>query len=158
MDHLHFNKDHPENHNVYVASIKDGHVVTFDGENWKIGINDEVMNNLIQRKADILEEKYEELVDILSPMETKKFNNFINRKDDNRVMVKLKRELRVQLYNNRHFGKLSRKYVERKLKDTRKFDKSILKNETDDKEKFMESLNNKSVEELRELLYRQSKK
>jgi hypothetical protein len=120
MNHVHFNKDHPENHNIYVASMKDGHVVTFDGKRWKVGIADQVLDDLIQQKSDILEEKYDEIVDKLSPMESKKFNNFINRKDDDRINLKLKRELRVQLYNNRHFAKDARKMLEEKERAIKK--------------------------------------
>jgi hypothetical protein len=116
MNHVHFNKDHPENHNIYVASMKDGHVVTYDGKQWKVGLADQMLDDLIQQKSDILEEKYDELSDKLSPMESKKFNNFMNRKDDEKVNLKLKRELRVQLYNNRHFGKDARKLLEEQAK------------------------------------------
>jgi hypothetical protein len=70
MNHVHFNKDHPENHNIYVASMKDGHVVTYNGERWDVGISDQVLDDIIQQKSDILEEKYDEIVDKLSPMES----------------------------------------------------------------------------------------
>ena len=43
MNHVHFNKDHPENHNIYVASLKDGHVVTFNGDRWNVGIADQML-------------------------------------------------------------------------------------------------------------------
>jgi DNA-directed RNA polymerase subunit RPC12/RpoP len=112
MNHVHFNKDHPENHNIYVASMKDGHVITYNGERWDVGLADQVLDDLIQQKSDILEDKYDEIVDKLSPMESKKFNNFMNRKDDEKVNLKLKRELRVQLYNNRHFAKGAKKLLE----------------------------------------------
>jgi hypothetical protein len=36
----------------------------------------------------------------------------MNRKDDEKVNLKLKRELRVQLYNNRHFAKGAKKLLE----------------------------------------------
>jgi hypothetical protein len=49
-------------------------------------------------------------------MESKKFNNFMNRKDDEKVNLKLKRELRAQLYNNRHFAKDARKLLEEQEK------------------------------------------
>jgi hypothetical protein len=77
-----------------------------------VGLADQVLDDLIQQKSDILEEKYDEIVDKLSPMESKKFNNFMNRKDDEKVNLKLKRELRVQLYNNRHFAKGAKKLLE----------------------------------------------
>jgi hypothetical protein len=99
-----------------VASLKDGHIVTYNGKQWVVGISDQLLDDLIQQKSDILEEKYDEIVDKLSPMESKKFNNFINRKDDEKVNLKLKRELRVQLYNNRHFAKDARKFLEEKAK------------------------------------------
>jgi hypothetical protein len=49
-------------------------------------------------------------------MESKKFNNFMNRKDDEKVNLKLKRELRAQLYNNRHFAKGAKKLLEQREK------------------------------------------
>jgi hypothetical protein len=114
MNHVHFNKDHPENHNIYVASMKDGHVITYNGDKWDVGLADQVLDDLIQQKSDILEDKYDEISDKLSPIESKKFNNFINRKDDEKVNLKLKRELRVQLYNNRHFAKGTKKLLEQR--------------------------------------------
>jgi hypothetical protein len=116
MNHVHFNKDHPENHNIYVASMQGGHVITYNGERWDVGLADQVLDDLIQQKSNILEEKYDEIVDKLSPMESKKFNNFMNRKDDEKVNLKLKRELRAQLYNNRHFAKGAKKLLEQREK------------------------------------------
>lgn len=97
--------------------MKDGNVVTFDGKHWNVGLADQVLDDIIQQKSDILEEKYDEIVDKLSPMESKKFNNFINRKDEDKINLKLKRELRVQLYNNRHFAKDMKKMLEEQEKE-----------------------------------------
>jgi hypothetical protein len=156
MNHVHFNKDHPENHNIYVASMKDGHVVTFDGKKWKVGLADQLLDDLIQQKSDILEDKYDEIADKLSPMESKKFNNFINRKDDEKVNLKLKRELRVQLYNNRHFGKEARKILEEKEKMVEKQIEAARKNGQKDIQenhitKFIELLEGKDPEQIEQL-------
>jgi hypothetical protein len=152
MNHVHFNKDHPENHNIYVASMKDGHVVTFDGKKWNVGIADQVLDDIIQQKSDILEDKYDEIVDKLSPMESKKFNNFINRKDDARVNLKLKRELRVQLYNNRHFAKDARKLLEEKEKIIKQKIENGEKDKVFDQEneikKALDSLKDKNLSDL----------
>jgi hypothetical protein len=147
MNHVHFNKDHPENHNIYVASMKDGHVITYNGERWDVGLADQVLDDLIQQKSDILEEKYDEIVDKLSPMESKKFNNFMNRKDDEKVNLKLKRELRVQLYNNRHFAKGAKKLLEEKEK---LIEKSLMDENKDNDEikQAIELMKHKSLEDL----------
>jgi DNA-directed RNA polymerase subunit RPC12/RpoP len=147
MNHVHFNKDHPENHNIYVASLKDGHVVTYNGKRWDVGLADQMLDDLIQQKSDILEEKYEEMADKLSPMESKKFNNFINRKDDAKVNLKLKRELRVQLYNNRHFAKGAKKLMEEKEKLIQR----SLQDENKDNEEIkqaIELMKHKTLEDL----------
>jgi HD-GYP domain-containing protein (c-di-GMP phosphodiesterase class II) len=153
MNHVHFNKDHPENHNIYVASLKDGHVVTFNGERWDVGIADQVLDDIIQQKSDILEDKYDEIVDKLSPMESKKFNNFMNRKDDAKVNLKLKRELRVQLYNNRHFAKDAKKLLEDKEKKIKQnINDGIVNSNSYNQEKeirkALESLQDKNLGEL----------
>jgi DNA-directed RNA polymerase subunit RPC12/RpoP len=147
MNHVHFNKDHPENHNIYVASLKDGHVVTYNGERWDVGLADQVLDDIIQQKSDILEDKYDEIVDKLSPMESKKFNNFMNRKDDAKVNLKLKRELRVQLYNNRHFAKGAKKLMEEKEKLIQKSLSDEHKNNNEIKQ-ALELMKNKSLEDL----------
>jgi hypothetical protein len=147
MNHVHFNKDHPENHNIYVASLKDGHVVTYNGKRWDVGLADQMLDDLIQQKSDILEEKYDEIADKLSPMESKKFNNFINRKDDAKVNLKLKRELRVQLYNNRHFAKGAKKLMEEKEKLIQR----SLQDENKDNEEIkqaIELMKHKTLEDL----------
>ena len=147
MNHVHFNKDHPENHNIYVASLKDGHVVTYNGKRWDVGLADQMLDDLIQQKSDILEEKYDEIADKLSPMESKKFNNFINRKDDAKVNLKLKRELRVQLYNNSHFAKGAKKLMEEK----EKLIKRSLQDENKDNDEIkqaIELIKNKTLEDL----------
>jgi uncharacterized protein YjaZ len=147
MNHVHFNKDHPENHNIYVASLKDGHVVTYNGKRWDVGLADQMLDDLIQQKSDILEEKYDEIADKLSPIESKKFNNFINRKDDAKVNLKLKRELRVQLYNNRHFAKGAKKLMEEK----EKLIERSLKDENKDNDEIkqaIELMKHKTLEDL----------
>jgi predicted SnoaL-like aldol condensation-catalyzing enzyme len=159
MNHVHFNKDHPENHNIYVASMKDGHVVTYNGEKWDVGLADQVLEDLIQQKSDILEEKYDEIVDKLSPMESKKFNNFMNRKDDEKVNLKLKRELRVQLYNNRHFAKGAKKLLEKREKLIENgMNVDPVSNDATDDEKLnqvmdgMRNLNNDKLDKILQIL------
>jgi uncharacterized C2H2 Zn-finger protein len=90
MNHVHFNKDHPENHNIYEASMKDGHVITYNGERWDVELADQILDDLIQQKSDIFEDKYDKIADKLSQIESKKFNNFnnfINHKDDEKTKL-----------------------------------------------------------------------
>jgi hypothetical protein len=119
-----------------------------------VGLADQVLDDIIQQKSDILEEKYDEIVDKLSPMESKKFNNFINRKDDEKVNLKLRRELRVQLYNNRHFAKSAKKMLEINAKSIKNIPIDNADNDIDDDKlsNILKTLTDTEIEELKSRL------
>lgn len=110
--HVFFNKDHPENHNVYVSNLNKNIVNLFNGETWDSVPGDEFFESFINDKADFLEDKYDDIKDSMIPPHKKKFNNFYNRKDDQKISSKLQKELRYQFYNNRHMVKETRKTLE----------------------------------------------
>lgn len=116
IEHSHFNKEHPENHNIYIANIKTGYVVMYDGDKWTINKKDDVMEDIIYAKSDLLNLKFKELMNQMDERDIAKFKNFINKRDDDATMNRLKEELRMQLYNNRYLAQESRKNSKRSAK------------------------------------------
>ena len=55
---LHFNKEHPENHNLKLPNKKFSHMKTFDGEQWKTQHKKDVIESLIIQLVDKLEDEY----------------------------------------------------------------------------------------------------
>ena len=33
---LHFNKNYPENHNIYISNLRDNYVMVYDGKQWEV--------------------------------------------------------------------------------------------------------------------------
>ena len=57
---IHLNPQKPENHNIYISNLKNGYIMLYDGKKWNTFNRDEMINNMIDEKQTIIEEKIEE--------------------------------------------------------------------------------------------------
>lgn len=112
IEHSNFHKDHPENHNIYIANIRDEYIVFFDGDKWSITDRDEKMEDIIYARSDRLIVKFKELSGEMDPRDVIKFEKFMKKRYDDDVMSKMKKELTLQFYNNRYLPKRQRKKME----------------------------------------------
>ena len=157
VDHSHFHPDHPENHNIYIANIKNDYVVIYDGKKWNINKKEDVFEDIIYAKSDFLCMKFKELMSQMTEVDIKKFTNFINQRDEDQTMNKIKGELKLQLYNNRGLPQKLRKQIEdneREMQKTLKNKKSKKIENVKLKEaiEMMENLDDSKVEKLCNIL------
>ena len=75
---LHFHKNRPENHNIYISNIRDNYVMIYDGNKWELRNRKETIEELYIAKKDILVEKFDELLNKLPGFAIDKFERFIN--------------------------------------------------------------------------------
>jgi len=100
---IHFNSKKPENHNVYISNIKNKYVMVYDGKKWNLRDRDETVDDLIDKNEFILEQKLEEWIENGKeyPIIMKKFNRYLEKKEKNEVINKIKQEIKLILFNNR---------------------------------------------------------
>ena len=100
---IHLDPDKPENHNVYISNLKNGYIMLYDGNKWNAQNREDVIDNMIDEKQLIIEEKIEDWVQKGKqyPNLMKKFERYINKKDKNEVLNKIKEEIKLMLYNSR---------------------------------------------------------
>ena len=101
IEHIHFNKNKPENHNVYIPNMKDLYAMIFDGKRWNLKEKEEIINQLFDDKESFLEEKYQEYFDNLDEITKKKFKRFLEH-SNTETKKKLKNEIKLLIYNKRH--------------------------------------------------------
>lgn len=153
IEHSHFNKKHSENHNIYIANIRDEYIVIYDGDKWTINRRDEMMEDIIYAKSDFLYKKFKELVSQMNQDDIDRFMRFMNHRDDDQTMNRLKDEITLQLYNNRKLPQYMRKKMDQferevlkqiNISGGNKIDKimTVLNGLTDDKLAKMEQLLN----------------
>jgi uncharacterized C2H2 Zn-finger protein len=104
VQYLHFNKDNPQNHNVYISNMQTNYAIVYDGEDWKLKERDSVLQQLVDDKTGILSVKFDELLDSLDEPTVRKFRRFIDQSDENEVVSKMKSDLKLVLYNNRRMA------------------------------------------------------
>lgn len=56
---------------------------------------------MYEDKSDYLVEKFDELQGKLDEQTIKRFDNFLNRRDEDKIIEQTKREIKLILYNNR---------------------------------------------------------
>jgi len=103
IEKVHFDANKPENHNIYISNLKNKYVMMYDGDKWKCADRDEQITNLIDDNEGIIEYRLEEWIENGNkyPEMMRKFNRYIEKKDNNKVINKIKDEIKLLLYNNR---------------------------------------------------------
>ena len=110
VEKLHFDENTPENHNVYISNLRDEYVLMYDGKKWRLNNRDDALQQLYEDKSDILETKFEELIEQLDESTIKMFNRFLKIKDDDDEKIKvIKKELKKTLYDNREIAMKTRR-------------------------------------------------
>ena len=100
---IHFDPQRPENHNVYISNIKNKYIMIYDGNKWNLHNQDETIEDLIDTNEFVLEQKLEEWVENGKdyPDIMRKFTRYLEKKEKDDVLNKIKEEIKLILFNNR---------------------------------------------------------
>ena len=100
---IHFNPQKPENHNIYISNIKNNYTMVYNGDKWVIKDRDESIKDLIDKNEFILEQKLEEWIENGKnyPKIMKKFNRYLEKKEQNLILNEIKKEIKLILFNDR---------------------------------------------------------
>jgi hypothetical protein len=100
--------------------MRDNYVLIYDGKEWQLKDRDLIINDMLDNGSFILEEKFEKLLNQLDEFTVKKFRRFLSLKDENRVIINIKNDLKLLLYNKRKMteetkNKVANKLIENKI-------------------------------------------
>ncbi len=117
VERVHCDEDLPKNHNVLISNMRDGNASTYNGKKWQYNDCQEILEQIYDNNATILEEKFEELIDGLDESAIRMFKKFLKEKDsDNEKIKRIKKTLKNTLYNNRDIIGKTKKQNEKALK------------------------------------------
>jgi hypothetical protein len=111
---VHFNKDKPENHNIYMPNWRDKtKILVFDGEQWNLESKDEILEDLRDNGISFIQKKYDELdeTDKKDAIIIKKIKRFIENYDSEERIDILNNDLQLILYNGREIVKKTMKTI-----------------------------------------------
>jgi hypothetical protein len=100
FEKLHFNKDIPENHNIYISNIRNKYIKVFRNGRWELMNRETEIDNIIVDK----ENNVSDWVDANGekfPEATEKFSEYLEQKGPEQIKI-VKSDLELSMYNNRH--------------------------------------------------------
>lgn len=104
VEQIHFNKNKPEYHNVYISNIRDNNALIYDGEKWMLSEREAIIDNMMDAKNYILSDKFDELKESLEEKTIRKFQRFLDACDTDIVKSQIKNDLKLSLYNNKQIS------------------------------------------------------
>lgn len=121
---IHFNKDKPENHNIYISNIKDKYVLIYGGDDLMRQESDKIIDDMYDERTKYLLDEFNSLKNELDAPTKKKFENFINEMDEDKISNDIKKEIIMILYNNRKIIEETRKLIKVNSDKVNKIDDS----------------------------------
>ena len=100
IEKVHFNKNKPENMNIFISSIKGNYIMIYKENEWQIKKRKEQIDDLYETNEIVLETWYDEYK-TKYPHIIKSFQRYLHNKDDNDVLNRMKDEILLMLYNKR---------------------------------------------------------
>lgn len=116
VEKVHFDKNKPENQNIYIPNMRDDYVLVYDGEDWKLCDKTDTLNTLYDEKVYILDTKFQALIKKLPEKVITKFKHFLDKSEDDDIKNSIKKDLKLMLYNHRKLVKKTRKLASRESK------------------------------------------
>ena len=101
---IHLDPNKPENHNVYISNLKNGYIMVYDGDKWDTLNRDEIIENMINDRECLIQDRVEDWLENGKnyPIIMRKFERYLEKKEKDVVLNKIKEEIRLMLFNNRN--------------------------------------------------------
>jgi DNA-directed RNA polymerase subunit RPC12/RpoP len=106
IDAVHFNKDKPENHNIYKPNVRDDRILTYNGEDFVV---DKLALDKILSKLEDIIEKYVVEKDISKNYLKKLKEHLQLKRNDQDYIEATKDDISIGLYNGRNMVKNTHK-------------------------------------------------
>lgn len=110
---IYCNPNKPENQNIYISNMRDDYILIYDGEQWLLRNKDDILEKIYYDNSDTIELKFKELFNVLPTSSIRKFERFINNRDENETINNIKKDLKLLFYNNRHYIKKLQKQIKK---------------------------------------------
>lgn len=100
IEKVHFNRDKPENMNIYISSIRGNFVMVYKDDKWQVKDRTAQIHDIYEYNEIVLSNWYDEYKEKY-PDIIKSFKRYLTNKEDDELINKVKKELLLMLYNNR---------------------------------------------------------
>jgi len=97
----HFDKNHPENCNVFISNINSEYASVYNGNQWILKDKNAVIGDLYDDNCDYLIDKFNDLKHKLNITLQANFGKFIDKHESDKTIKQMSKNIKLVLYNNR---------------------------------------------------------
>ena len=103
IEKIHFDEQMPENHNICLTNIKSKYIHVFENDKWITKEKNDIIDTLITKKYNMLNDKCEELEENnkINEDTVENFKEFAENYDNEEAQRNTKENIMLLLYNNR---------------------------------------------------------
>jgi len=101
IEKIHFDPEHPENHNIKITNKKLNYAEVVKNNKWVTANKKKVIDDVIQKSYDLLDEKYTDNKDDISEKRQERFQNFQDKYEqaDEELLRNIKNDVDLLLIN-----------------------------------------------------------
>ena len=101
IERIHFDPEHPENHNIKVTNPKNNYAKVIKDRKWVLTNKKRAIDAMIQNSYDILEEKYQDNKESIPSFKQERFESFQEKytNDDKELMRNIKGDVDIAVLN-----------------------------------------------------------
>jgi len=101
IEKIHFDPEHPENHNIKITNKKLNYAEVVKNNKWVTANKKKVIDDVIQKSYDLLDEKYTDNKEDISEKRQERFQNFQDKyeQDDEELLRNIKNDVDLLLIN-----------------------------------------------------------
>jgi len=96
---VHFDPLHPENHNIYISSMKSKYAMKYNGTDWDVITKHELLDEIYNQKKNYIENNLENFDDDLTKSQRDSLKRWLETDDDSPKIQKIKEEIKLLLHN-----------------------------------------------------------
>jgi hypothetical protein len=101
-DAIHFDPDHPENHNIYISNMKNKYAMEYKNKRWNLVLKVDLIDKIYRNKKEFIEENLEEFYESLTELQIQSLNEWLNTDEDDDKIKKIKTDIGLLLFNKRN--------------------------------------------------------
>ncbi len=106
-DVIHFDPDHPENHNIYISNMKNKYAMEYKNNQWNLVTKTELIDKIYRNKKEYIEENIDEFYKGLNNKQRQSLDDWLNIDDEHEKVKKIKNDIMMLLFNKRNVIKRS---------------------------------------------------
>ena len=102
LRHIHFNPNHPENHNIKIPNRKEKFAIVYSEGKWELRVKKEVIGDMVDTAYNIIDCHYDEVKNTLEFGRKDRFNNYQSSYDtDNKTRQKIETDVELVILNEK---------------------------------------------------------